>query len=355
MKKIFLFFGILLYAYQAKSQQSQTFADCNGAIILCEMKDFVVKELSDAGKEKYEVGHTSCSQNLRETHSAWIKWEIAKSGKFHFLIEPLQQSDDIDFVLYRLDGGFANCSNKQEIRCMSTGLSLGRSIEDNYPCRGNTGLNEAVSDKSEGDGCSDAHDNYLGSIAVRKGEQYLLFVNNYGSKNGFKVLFDGTTSFKMPEIDIIQTDNSLEANELVLFQHEKLKHGLDMDDTPLNMAKKIQFVNEDNTHISLGCNLETVQERTNTSNIEMKGDGSAYPNPCQDYTNLKFTSLWPSIMIVEVFDVYGRLLSIQKYVVEQGEQVLQIALDKLPFGSLGIRYHLNGVSNTVVVLRMQSN
>lgn len=175
-------------------------SDCPSASVLCDKSSFVVQSVTGAGSDITELNDAFCFSNGApgnfESNSTWFTWICATSGTLEFTLSPLNVSDDLDFVLYRLPNGVGNCQNKEIVRCMASGESFYPS-----PCMGPTGLRAGETDVSEDAGCSDAGDNaWLAPFNMVAGETYALCVNNFTtSGNGFNVEFGGTGTFLGPE------------------------------------------------------------------------------------------------------------------------------------------------------------
>lgn len=195
MKNLYLPVLVLLCYYSGWGQPSHP--DCPDALVLCDKTPIVVEALPDGGANTAEVGITSCfSQNFPETNSTWFQWTVEKAGTLEFTILPLNEQDDIDFVVYRLPGSAQNCIDKQEVRCMLAGPVLGEESPADQACLGATGLTAGADYFSEGRGCADGASNFLSVLDVLPGESYLLFVNNFRSPMGFLLEFGGTCTFR---------------------------------------------------------------------------------------------------------------------------------------------------------------
>ncbi|MEK7253353.1 MAG: T9SS type A sorting domain-containing protein, partial [Bacteroidota bacterium] len=144
------------------------------------------------------VGGTTChSQSYPESHSAWFKWKIKTGGSLAFTLLPLDEKDDIDFVLFRLPNSWDDCASKVEVRCMASGENLGEAdATSSIPCTGATGLSALANDVAEKQGCQAGDDNFLVPVQAQAGETYALFVNNYASNKGFLLEFSGDCEFQ---------------------------------------------------------------------------------------------------------------------------------------------------------------
>lgn len=325
-----LFFGGL-FAGQMPAQDR--FSDCAGAVILCDKSDLIVKKLNGPGKESAEVGFTSCSGKLDERNSVWIKWEVDKAGSIEFGIEPLEPGDDIDFVVYRLDGDILGCSRKHEIRCLASGENIGAPEEESYPCRGRTGLAKNVSDVQEGDGCGDRHDNYLAAIDAEAGERYILYVNNYTSANGFKLEWGGDATFRAPgNLDIPAADQT-RMSGLIYFRDGYRDGAFKTDWTTGEIRKsfvaKTSATRVPNTFAACTPGDGNVEKTTPKSGFEI---GQLYPNPATSNVFLPVKAPCNAVARVEMFDLLGRAVLSREYIVDRGDQLLQLPAEQLQSG-----------------------
>lgn len=174
-------------------------SDCPEASILCDKSPFVVQSVTGAGTNIAELNDATCFSNGApgnyETNSTWFVWTCSQSGTLEFTLTPLNTTDDLDFVVYRLPNGIGNCQGKQVVRCMASGDFVFPS-----PCMGPTGLKAGDPDISEDAGCQNAGDDaWLSPLDMVAGETYALIVNNFTSTgNGFSVEFGGTGRFLGP-------------------------------------------------------------------------------------------------------------------------------------------------------------
>ena len=180
-------------------------SDCPVAAILCDKSSFTVQQVTGAGADPDEAAG-SCLGGLgstSESNSTWFTWTCAVNGTLEFTLTPTFPSDDLDFVVYELPNGIANCTDKIELRCMASGDFTFPS-----PCMGPTGLRESSTDFFEESGCAQPYpqDNFLSAIDMEVGKSYALLVNNFTSTgNGFEVDFGGSGEFLGPEADL-ETD-----------------------------------------------------------------------------------------------------------------------------------------------------
>ncbi|HFC00395.1 MAG TPA: hypothetical protein ENJ53_06275, partial [Phaeodactylibacter sp.] len=178
-------------------------SDCPAAAILCDKSPFVVQQVTGAGSDPDEAAGT-CLGGLgstSESNSTWFTWTCSQSGTLTFTLTPTYPSDDLDFVVYELPNGIANCAGKIDLRCMASG-----SFTYPSPCMGPTGLSTSANDVVENAGCQQPtpQDNFLKALDMVAGKSYALLVNNFTSTgNGFEIEFGGTGEFLGPEADMI--------------------------------------------------------------------------------------------------------------------------------------------------------
>ncbi len=116
----------------------------------------------------------------------WLTFRIYEDGNLAFDIIPHDLSNDIDFLLFR------NSSSgilEDPIRCMLAGPEILNSYWDESGCLGITGMRDLNSMDFLGSGCID-NNNYLNELPTEKGDEYLLYVNNFNSHAGFTIVFD---------------------------------------------------------------------------------------------------------------------------------------------------------------------
>lgn len=196
MKRLLKPFTLLLFLQSTLFSQQQ-FSDCASAWIVCDKSTVTVESIADAGANGKEINATACyDKNFPETNTIWFKWKIATSGNIGFTLIPIDEKDDLDFVLFALKNELNDCEAKEELRCMASGENLGEAEGSENHCTGATGLRAGVFDISEDAGCNENNDNFLSTISAQAGETYLLFVNNFHSSKGFLLEFIGDAEFE---------------------------------------------------------------------------------------------------------------------------------------------------------------
>jgi hypothetical protein len=195
-------------------------ADCKDAVILCDKEEIFIKNIAGKGEDKNEVDPKSCLEE--EFASVWYKWTCKDAGNLTFNILPNNKQDDIDFALYQLPSGLDDCQNKNLIRCMASGETIGNDPTLNSPCFGATGLNTNSSDIVESPGCQPGDDNFIKDIQMKPGESYVLLVNNFSQSGfGFSIKWGGTGTFLGPEADFDVTSlDRFECDKGVIFNNK---------------------------------------------------------------------------------------------------------------------------------------
>ena len=332
MQKI-QFSTILFLSLAFISTAQERFSDCEGAIILCSKSDIIVKKLYGIGQELSEVGFASCSERLKEKNTVWLKWQIDNPGLIEFTIEPLENGDDIDFIVYRLDDDIRRCSKKYEIRCMASGEHVGAPADESFPCLGKMGLTHNASDLREKDGCGGDQDNYLAAIDAKKGENYILYVNNYTSDNGFKLKWGGNASFikpkefEMPNVIQTQTSKAIYFNN----RDDAASSRTGWLESTLNKAFLATLDNSRSSNVFAGCSpgIENIEQIIREQAVAV---GTLFPNPATASTNVVVNSPISVVTIVEIYDILGRLCFAHEYIVDQGGELLQFPTDQMRSG-----------------------
>jgi SprB repeat len=176
-------------------------SDCPTASLLCDKSPFAVQQLIGGGLNNLEMEDVPCfsggAPGINETNSTWFKWICSKSGPLTFKLTPLNITDDLDFVVYRLPNGINNCDGKVVERCMAAGSA---SSQCPTVCCGPTGLRPSSNDISENPGCGGGNDNWISPLDMVQGQAYALVVNNFSETgNGFTIEWGGTGEFLGPE------------------------------------------------------------------------------------------------------------------------------------------------------------
>jgi len=198
--------GTYLFRVQGRNRAEGTFQLCINnyfppeepggdlvlASMLCDKTPFVIQLIDGTGADPDEAAGTcldiSGSGISSEQSSTWFTWIAENDGTLEFTLDPLNPSDDLDFVVYELPRGINDTRDKEPLRCMATA------------CLGPTGLSSASSDTVEDLGCDPGEDGFVRAIDMEEGKAYGLLINNFSeSGNGFSITFGGTGNFQGPE------------------------------------------------------------------------------------------------------------------------------------------------------------
>jgi len=208
-------------------------SDCPEAVVLCDKTPFLVESLQGFGVEELATVPNVCFNGngpLTESSSSWYKWTCEDPGTLTFTLTPNNnppgaESDDLDFLLFRLPGGLDDCNNKELVRCMLSGANVGSPFADWENCNGPTGLMIGDGDTEEFNGCQNdvGNNNFVEAIDMVSGESYALIIMNFtDSGQGFEIEFGGTGTFVGPEPDFEATlptaEQVFECDKTILFE-----------------------------------------------------------------------------------------------------------------------------------------
>jgi hypothetical protein len=204
---------ILSLTFSSLIAGQSKYKDCGDAFSVCKFGTYYFADVEGIGN--IDALNKDLCRNIAvaETNSSWIKFKIKKDGILTFLITPFDLKDDIDFILYNTFN--MNCESKRDIRCMATGQNIG-ATDSEKNCLGATGLDYRSLDNVELQGCKFSDDNFLKFLDAKAGETYTLFINNFDSKNGFSILFDGTGELEFLS-DCIDDKNLLSMQLLEIY------------------------------------------------------------------------------------------------------------------------------------------
>lgn len=333
MKKILIISTIIAIAHSLFAQTPLPFTNNNdipNAINLCYDSSatsnkftqfgnsFTVTTLNGVGSIPNEISFST--SNIKETHSAWYTFTIAKAGKLKMEIKPLEgRTDDIDFILEKY-----NLNVWQQIRVSLNGPNINRLSTQLYCNGSSTGLRDidvntppvppATTPSAENltpelDGCIATNltnsNGYLLTLDVLKNEKYRLFVNNWYTNDGFTMSFsNNSTSCKFTSCRVSTQNGS---------------------------------------KISSNGNNKNPNEISNSELL-------IAPNP----TNAIFTATYEQTekenAIFELYDYSGRLLEIQKSDEEQYRHTISFDLNNKPNGLyyLKVKTQSNQISKPIV-------
>ena len=166
--------------------------DATSASVLCDKSTFVVQVLSGGGSNPDEAAGTCLDVGFGDTEnqSTWFTWVAANDGTLSFSINPINPTDDLDWVVYEFPNGPGNSTGKIELRCMASS------------CIGPTGLRESSNDFVEQPGCSATDDNFLKALDQEENKTYGILINNFSESGvGFEMEFSGDAEFQGPRPD----------------------------------------------------------------------------------------------------------------------------------------------------------
>ncbi|OQY03590.1 MAG: hypothetical protein B6I20_04705 [Bacteroidetes bacterium 4572_117] len=196
MKKTIL--TIIIFAYLGLSAQSQGLKNIKSATVCknaIELSTISVFGPTTAPKEL----KTKSSNNPfdRSQHPVWYKFTIEKDGVLLFDIIPIDQNDNYDFLLYKIEG--ANyCQDIENGKNVAIRSNLARTDQ---ALLGKTGL--SITGKPT---C------YSKGVDVKKGEQYILAINNMFKGKGHSIVFKYLENFKIKgKISSFDTKEMLKA------------------------------------------------------------------------------------------------------------------------------------------------
>ena len=179
MKKSVLFiiltvFSVIsLFSQELKNIKNAT--DCKNAIEISTLSKYgptnSPKELKiKSGNNPFE----------RAQYPVWYKFDIAKAGVLLFDILPIDPSDNYDFLLYKIN----NPNYCEEIKTGKLEAIRSNFARTDLALQGKTGL--SITGKPE---------SFSKGIDVKKGEQYILVLNNMYKGKGHTIIFKYLENF----------------------------------------------------------------------------------------------------------------------------------------------------------------
>ena len=197
IKKIQLFIFCSLMVIANLSAQN---ADCND---LLEVKGdtYHTNQISGFGNEREFEGYQLENKKFfeQEENSIWYLLTMPADGIFTFDIETQNDNDDWDFLLFEYKTMFCKRIADKKIEPIRTNLSRS-------PV---TGLSKTSNESFVGSGINS---NYSKYITVKKGEQYVLVVNNpkrSGGKHTLKLHYP-KEKIITPVVEEVNDENTIE-------------------------------------------------------------------------------------------------------------------------------------------------
>lgn len=182
--KHFVFF-IILFLFQF-SAFGQIANDCENAIVFQNSVYGPLNIPKGYGKKLEISGHNIKNEQFftREHNTLWIKINFIRDTKFVFELQPEHESDDYDFIIFRING---------DNYCDSISLGTAKPIRSNL-CKNKpleksiTGLKEGYENNFAAAGNSPS---FSAPLNVKAGESYFLVIDNpYGAKGSFNVALE---------------------------------------------------------------------------------------------------------------------------------------------------------------------
>lgn len=199
--RIFIFLAFPVLAQQAEKPLSPVASDCEKAITISIKGNLVVGPTA-APLGFGDVQELPQKKNLlfeKEHYTAWYVLDIQRDGEFVFEVVPTQPKDDYDFVVFNYNEGVCTkIMNADNVPLRSNLSRVDKSIQ------GISGLMANVKNINVGPGIGNA---YCRSMSVKKGEKYMLVLDNvYPNGAGHTLFF---SFLKKVEIKgkVVDSDN----------------------------------------------------------------------------------------------------------------------------------------------------
>lgn len=166
-------------------------SDCATATKLSVYKSFryaTVASPQDFGQVQEINAKVNNLVFAQEHHSAWYVLTFSKSGDFTFKINPIDSSNDYDFLVYKItDSLYCNQIKSNTIKPVRNNLS-----RNNITTKGVTGLSIGAQNAFSKPGPGNQFSQF---ITVTKGDKYVLVIDNvYKNGNGFSIDFELSNS-----------------------------------------------------------------------------------------------------------------------------------------------------------------
>lgn len=213
MKNAPALFCLVFFLLFSQYNLAQDHKDCETAAAPCGESPFHFDAIYGIGAMDTGLD-TTCLQ--LEFSSTWIKWTVGQAGVITFVITPEEESQDIDFIVFKFNNG-NECSDKEPIRCMASGENVGQPPSTWEACTGPTGLAFGETDVVEYPGCASGDNNFLAPIEASQGDSYVMLVNDFsGLGAGFTLGFGGTAVLECISIPVSTAER--EAGDFSLFE-----------------------------------------------------------------------------------------------------------------------------------------
>lgn len=141
----------------------------------------------------------------RENNTVWYKFETKASGELNFELIPLDSLNDYDFMLYKYtDENFCDAVINKTTRAIRTNFSRNKVEEGSR-----TGLSSKSIHDFVGAG---VHPAYSKSLEVKKGDLYVLVVNNvYPNGKGHSLKFSYERTVAKKQVIAKRSNSDLKA------------------------------------------------------------------------------------------------------------------------------------------------
>jgi outer membrane protein OmpA-like peptidoglycan-associated protein len=181
---VFMLFCFLFTTVIAKQKDIQGCADCSTAQKIILSKPLLtIKAPAPQGfgsLQEIKANKTNRFVFEQEHHTAWYQISIVQDGDFALELSPHDTlKADYDFIVYPYtDSSFCSSLSQNKILPLRSNLSRNRAID-----KGKTGLQSQAKSDFIKEGIGEA---YSKSISAKKGEQYMLVIDNvYGDEKGY--------------------------------------------------------------------------------------------------------------------------------------------------------------------------
>jgi hypothetical protein len=208
MKRYVITCFVMLFAWTFAPQGaiSQTSSgpeqDCFGALPI--NRTLITQQFSyrGAGSNTGEIATGFGCATTAKTNSSWYRLNVASDGFLSFRLTPTA-TDDYNFAVLR----FSASATSQIVGCISATSSPSNLAACNFaPGNGITGLDNALAAQ---------FNSFSQSLAVRRGEVYMIYISNSTGNGGFTLDFGNSSPGVIPTTPTFPVANvSFRANQL---------------------------------------------------------------------------------------------------------------------------------------------
>ncbi len=256
--------------------------DVSTAYLLSQRKTIKLNQMNGYGTNPNELVDLPAQSQLKESNIAWFKFNICNYCDLAFRIEPLEEKDDLDFVIYEKA---SNSSPLTILTFSSSGAFYKYGSFEHFCVDNHTGLDETDSDNwgeinpLEGDCISNNGEPNGFAYKIKSldpNPQYYLAINNFFSSSGFHLFWGGDCEF------------------------------------------------------SGECGQNSKQQFVNT--VYTNGIGEVFPNPSFEQISIKINWAEMANATISIVDIYGRSHSIRNVTFQKGNQKFTFDISELPKG-----------------------